>query len=1064
MLVTFDSPPKKKKYLRNVSTARFRVYKSSAGSGKTHNLVREYLEICLNTENPSATRGILALTFTNKAAGEMKDRVLKALNVLHFTPDKSPYLEGLSNFTGLSPQALSERAGNCLTYILHNYSDFSVGTIDRFIYRLIRTFSRDLQLDTEIEVEMDVDRLLERTISLVLSRAGEDEQLTHILKEFSFYKIAEDKPFKIEADMLQIAKMVRSESNREPAQQLAESSPAQLVELAGQFKQRRRQLIDEVSARARVVFKLLEDSGGGVSDFAHGKTGLYGYLRKLTFKDSLTSSVFPEVNKNMLKALDTESYYSKSAPGNVQQYLDNHAAAITEGIRQLLMYQAEHQQEFAQISITLPFIYSLALIREIENSLREMSDHENLVPISEFNALISSIIRNEPAPFIYERLGDRYTHFMLDEFQDTSVMQWQNMLPLVDNALSQGGSAMLFGDTKQAIYRWRNGEARQFNALPDVFPNNGSRALAEHQAVLHQHFAARKLNTNFRSHKVVVDFNNQIFKALTEHVHPLLLSLGYDDVSQIPHHQNDQGYVSLRFLTKEEGKEDIAQNLMEIINDCRSRGARWRDITILTRTRRDGVIASSALMQHHIPVISDECLMLKEGEPCVVVMALLNWVAGNDSGPAGVAVLEYLVHTGYPLNIQNYIQSSGDASKRFYKSTFRMEAMLQDAGKPHEPEAYRGFTLTATINNIARHMGIAANNPYLMTILDHAHALQRKTGSDYAAFLEWWNERGRDLPVKGTDSPDAVSVMTIHKSKGLEFPIVILPFLNWSTDSGDGYAWVEVPDRTTGENRMLLAAMNGRLEDAGFGHLKAEEDQLALADSINLLYVAFTRAEKELYGLVPEKSGKNVGTDLATALKAAGLMVEGQSQVHYGQPDRYPEMPEAPAHQQLPDSTAQAANPFQLLSPAQSSNRRVGEYIHQVFARSRERDDISSALQHLRKKNLLAEKEWQMVREQTEKVMHSDIVMQALFPDWAERIVCEGEISDPLGNVIRPDRIYLAPGKRVVADVKTGEKRSNEHLEQVQKYVSVLRVLGDENVEGILIYTDLLEIVEVGDV
>nr|NQU94195.1 UvrD-helicase domain-containing protein [Bacteroidota bacterium] len=441
----------------------FTVYKSSAGSGKTFTLVKEYLKITLN--QPNKFRNILAITFTNKAANEMKERIITNLkDISSATPDQnSPaikfLLPELVKETGLSPETITLRANKVLELILHNYADFSICTIDSFVHRIIRTFAHDLNLPINFEVELDTNILIEQTIDFLISEAGKNEKLTKALIKFTETKAEDEKSWHIEKDLKDFAETLMKEDGQiylEKLRQLNLQDFFNIIKKVNEFIKSTEQTLVKQAQNATSIIK-----GTNLPNtaFYRGRNGIakyFEYIADYRF-DKLSPNSFVEttINENKWHGSKTDKDDKIIIDG-----IKDNLIEIYNNIQDIL---AENYDEYNLFLMLKRKLYPMAVLSEIEKVLVKIKSENNIVHISEFNKRIADIVLNEPVPFIYERLGERYNHFLLDEFQDTSVLQWQNLLPLLDNSLAEGNFNMIVGDGKQAIYRWRSGEVEQFD-------------------------------------------------------------------------------------------------------------------------------------------------------------------------------------------------------------------------------------------------------------------------------------------------------------------------------------------------------------------------------------------------------------------------------------------------------------------------------------------------------------------------------------------------------------------------------------------------------------------------
>ena len=442
---------------------KFNIYSASAGSGKTYQLVREYLRICLGSDNPRQFMKILAITFTNKAANEMKVRIISQLAEISKRTEKGrSMLNHLVQDLNLSEQEVSLRAAKCLSQILHEYSAFSVSTIDGFTNRLIRSFARDLQIGGNYEVEMESDEMLQEAVDELLANLTEDNDITDLILGFVEEQLEEGRSPRPEHSLMTAGKNLFMEQAFHYLKSLRHLDPAQFKTIIKRLRERKVKMELEVAARASEALEMIQGHGLSSADFKGGF--VYTYFLKL----SENNPYYWIPNKSVQKVIDGEdNFYAATKRKELQPRFEPIEQELHEQLIQTSVLACDHYRDHQLISAVLANIYGTAVIAQIDKQLQSVKEDTNRLPIGEFNKLISEKLTNEPAEYLFERLGERYRYFFVDEFQDTSRLQWQNLLPLVNNAMASGGEVMLVGDAKQSIYRWRGGEVAQFLDLRD---------------------------------------------------------------------------------------------------------------------------------------------------------------------------------------------------------------------------------------------------------------------------------------------------------------------------------------------------------------------------------------------------------------------------------------------------------------------------------------------------------------------------------------------------------------------------------------------------------------------
>jgi ATP-dependent exoDNAse (exonuclease V) beta subunit len=481
-----------------LKTAAFTIYDASAGSGKTYTLTKEYLKILFLASNNDAYKKILAITFTNKAVEEMKSRIVSSLYEFSIdtTSDKAmELLKDVASETQLSLATLKDKSKAIIKNIIHNYAAFDISTIDKFTHKVIRTFAQDLNLPPNFEVSLETDSLLQEAIDLVISKAGEDVNLTKLLIQFSKDRTDDDKNWDISAELLKVAQLITNENNSDEIKEMADKSLDDFDAIKKKLLEEIKQLKAETSEDGKKIKCFIESNGASLSSFPKYFNDHLNNIESNQLKDTQKKYFFSDDIKVLKSAKDIAIVES------ILDEIVSQLKTIYDKLGKVAMYEAFLQN-----------LNPLSLLNTIYQEFKKIQEEQNLVSISDFNTIIHNEIQNQPAPFIYERLGEKYRHYFIDEFQDTSVMQWQNLIPLIDNALSgqddfgQQGTLMLVGDPKQAIYRWRGGKAEQFIDLAkedkklNPFSNKDKETL--------------RLGTNYRSFSDVIHFNNAFFLSI----------------------------------------------------------------------------------------------------------------------------------------------------------------------------------------------------------------------------------------------------------------------------------------------------------------------------------------------------------------------------------------------------------------------------------------------------------------------------------------------------------------------------------------------------------------------
>jgi len=511
----------------------FVVYKSSAGSGKTHTLVKEYLKLVII--QPSQYRSILAITFTNKAANEMKQRILNNLKEIadfgNYSQSASVkyMLTDLITETGLDKNLIAERASSILQSILHNYSDFAITTIDSFIHGIIRSFAFDLKLPVNFEVEMDTDDLIEKVIDLLLSKVGIEEDLTKILVDFTKSKTDDEKSWNIDRELKVFAKFLLNEDSQAHIQKLKNLTLKDFSNIYKKIKQSVSYFEETLKREAKSALDLISLKGISEAAFYRGKTGISSFFQYIV------SNRFDKLQPNsyVLRTIEEDKWYSAKASQDEIKAISEIKDYLVGHYNNIIRFTEQHYNRYIILNQIKRNLYPMALLNEIEKVIDDYKAENNILLISEFNKKIAEIVLNEPVPFIYERTGEKYKHFLIDEFQDTSELQWLNLIPLLDNSLAEGNLIMIVGDGKQAIYRWRNGDVEQFARLPEIYKDKDTPLHQQREMNFKRQYDENILRKNYRSKNQIVRFNNEFFSFISQKLSETHKDI-YKDIIQDP--------------------------------------------------------------------------------------------------------------------------------------------------------------------------------------------------------------------------------------------------------------------------------------------------------------------------------------------------------------------------------------------------------------------------------------------------------------------------------------------------------------------------------------------------
>lgn len=1033
--------------------ASFSVYNASAGSGKTHTLVKEYLKIVLTDRTDDAYRKILAITFTNKAVAEMKNRILSCLYA--FSQKETgkkfqPMLAQIEQETGLKEAVIKQKSERIMKHIIHNYASFDISTIDKFTHKVIRSFAFDLNLPLSFEVSLDSDELLQEAVDSVIAKAGTDEALTKVLIDFSIDKADNDKSWDITRELKEMGALLLNENNRDEIALFDHKTLEDFVETRDYLRKKIEELTVESQQKGQAIWDLLIGKGVDMKSFSRG-----------TFPNHLLAIIQDTDKSTQRKYLEFEEVTLLKAAKD----RDTIEALLPEVLKQLAeIYQLFAKRLFYQAF--LKNITPLSLLNILGIEMQNIQKEKNILSISQFNAIIHNEIQHQPAPFIYERLGERYRHFFIDEFQDTSVMQWDNLVPLIDNALAGEdfgvkGTLMLVGDPKQSIYRWRGGKAEQFIALSkedNPFSNPDKEVVV--------------LGKNYRSYSEVIHFNNSFFKGISSFFTQEDYKNIYENQSYQETNAKEGGYVNLQFLDEQlldkEGEIDKVQLYLQAtlatINQCVSQGFQYSDIVVLTRKRAHGIALANYLTEQEIPILSSDSLLISNATEVRLIMDVLRYIRNKDDKESKALMLYYIANKRQQEAVHDFIEEG-----LTHASDASLEAWLMTKDLLISFDQCRKKSLYEAVEIIVRaFFPTKATSSYVLYFLDIV--LERTIKNQYGIgdFILYWDDNNHKFSIPTPEGKNAVQLMTIHKSKGLEFPVVIFPFAEEDYDrSNRDKLWVEFDERDAGIE-LPKALVDAKKEVAEYGAyaeaLYAQKEQEELLDNINVLYVALTRAEEQLHIITTrdvKKEGEyknNMSRFFIHYLRQQALYNEEVNGYEFGRPIRLSTPSELVLDQNKLIQSVETLFNFNDIKIAEREalmwDTQVGESIaygnitHKIMSFIQTDQDVDRAIERALEEGLIIESEKANFKGAIQQIItHPEL--RVFFSEglvYNERMI----IGKDKNNLI-PDRVLIKDKQAYLLDYKTG-KPEEKYIQQLAKYEDSLKEMGYEVAKKVILY------------
>ena len=1037
----------------------FLIYDAAAGSGKTYTLVKEYLGFLLGQQKNNYYQSLLALTFTNKAVAEMKDRIIEnlvAFSEKNSATNPSQMMQDIASELHLGLPKIQTRAKAILTHILHNYAGFSVETIDKFNHRLIRTFAKDLSLPSNFEVVLDPTVLLTEAVDKLIDKTGVDQAITKVLVAFALEKADDDKSWDISKDIFKAAKLL---NNEDDAVHISLFKDKTLSDF-GDFKKelhKHKHLCEEIILKEiHVVSDILTTHGLDKKAFSRGSF--------ITFIERLKTKEYAKIE---FSAMWIQDLAQKPMYGVTWAKKNEALATIidqNQSVFEDFIAAARKQVNTLRfIAAILKNLTPLSVINLVSKELATLQEEQNLVPLAQFNALIHKEIKDQPAPFIYERLGERYSHFFIDEFQDTSVMQWQNMIPLLDNSLSQAqtskeGSLLLVGDVKQAIYRWRGGNPEQFLSL-----------IHEKSAFDTADPEIENLPKNYRSLKEIICFNNDFFSYVAQYLEDPLHEKLYLDGNKQERNEKANGYVNLEFIegqNKEEKNQLYAEKTLAIVKQLNQSGFAYSDICVLTRKKDDGVFLSTYLMEHDISVISSETLLLENADvvKCIYNTILLS-VQPTDT-QTKIGVLDFL-HAHFKIAVDKH---------SFFTSFLEPGALFSQTLKKYDIDfdlqGVAQKSLYQGAEYIVKQFGLdKIADAYLYGFMDLVFEYQQKPQADTLGFIDFWETKRQTASIACGENTNGVRFMTIHKAKGLEFPAVIFPYANIELyKEQEPKTWISVPNTWSQDFDQTLINYNkgiAEFNDQGAAIHTKRRQTIAL-DNYNLLYVTLTRAVEQLYIITEspkevKDSIKNFQQLFSEFLKHQGKWDDGQKVYTFGNfnPQAHGKTKQTSKRvsPEFISNTPQGHNLHIINTKGLNSDSNIKEAIaegnlfHDTMQEIKHHGDEVFVFQKLRRLATIREEKIAALQLKVQTVLQ-DPALFALFENEAQ-VYNERDIITKQGHTLRPDRLNFHPQTNsvTIVDYKTGTP-SYDHEDQINGYATALVEMGYVIKDKILVYTN----------
>ena len=1014
------------------------VYKSSAGSGKTFTLSVNYIAICLSNKSKDYFKKILAITFTNRAANEMKDRILSYLKNISEKSIDQYILDELKLRTGLNEEEIFKKAAIVHSKMIHNYSDLSIMTIDKFNYQIVRSFSRDFGISNNFEIELDIEKIIEPAVKELLNKIDSEEGvLTRNFMSFLFYKLKSKKSTDLVSEIENFAKQVLKEKSYISFPKKVDYD--YFIELQNKIKvsteENKKKLRQLNLKSSQYLWK-----NNITIDHLTKRPKIYNFFDSMMLDDKIW---LQKNNIRIEKRVKSGEIFSSVGK---KMFDSSKRVSIS---KQLQIYYNEYKHCIKKLNTDIILnenIFLMKFINDILSFVTSYCEKSNVQHISNFNKLINKIIVNQPSAFIYEKIGRRYKNFLIDEFQDTSILQWQNLLPLIVDSVDYNQS-LIVGDAKQSIYRWRSSEVNQFIDLPKLANMELISSSHEWENKLKSQYEMIFLENNFRSKKNIIKFNNDFFEKIKQ-------SCGFEIVENIYQnlHQKDSyaevgGYVNIELFDNDDFDKSICNKVSAEIFDLVSKNlSSYKDIAILCNSNKDIQRIANHLVSENIPILSDEGLLLSK---CKNVKFIINFIKNiqlSDSFTRFL-VLNYL----FSNELNNHDLKALSISEE------RFEKRIISKYPNYDKKQFLRYSIYEIIEKIVLDFNLK-NDAYVHHFKNFALNYQNKYSSNLESFIKFWEENNHKEKIQSPSDINAVSLLTIHKSKGLSFKNVIIPF-NWDRNLNRKFIYANDFNYKS-EILSLILNYSSSLKDSLFSEIYEKERELNFMDNVNKLYVAMTRAVDRLYiySKNPSKSQlENKFEHLQKGYLNSFLCVqEFKYPFVFGEKD-FTSADNKTSNLSIKISTNNKFKSWQDLLKFKftENDKKIidkkgwGTIFHLALSRISSIDLISKVINDLLVQGVCNKSESIKLEKQINEFLSHDEIRSYFFN--AFEVINEKEILVRDGRSFVPDKVIIKDNEVLIIDFKTGVEK-DDHLKKIQEYSDIYSLMGYRNIKTKLIY------------
>ena len=1058
------------------------VYKASAGSGKTFTLTIEYIKLLI--KDPLSYKQILAVTFTNKATEEMKMRILSQLYGLsRLLPDSNAYLEIIKKDTELSEEQIRQRSSLALGYLIHNYSYFQIQTIDTFFQGVLNNLARELDLTAKLRVTLNDEQLKERAVDRLIEELDPKNKVLKWVLDLLEENQEENKAWNVISELKSFGKNIFSDLYKQNEKQLSSflEDENKVKEFKNTLIKAKKEAIEKLDKSVTAFFDILNESGLDITDFKNGARGVPSYFLTLQ-KQEYTKTNFP--TKTALNGLtSSDAWISKGAEEKkpyLRSLVEQRLMPLLNGVESM---RVPLTKTILSVTLTLQHLNKLRLLSNIEKKVHEINNENNQFLLSDTQILLNSMIEESDSPFLFEKIGTRLEHIMIDEFQDTSTTQWKNFKILLNECLSHAESSnLIVGDVKQSIYRWRNGDWKLLNNIDQEF--NHSEDILD----------IKNLTTNYRSSRNIITFNNAFFNSLVKTEAGILheisekeeqqLQSAYDDVAQlVPKNKPNKGYVQIEFLKKEVYEEETLTQTKAIIQDLLDKGAQPKDIAIIHRKNDKLQEIANYLMNEmpHLHFVSSEAFKIHSSSAVNIIIKALKFLVNNDDKLALAELVQtYQTEVLQTKDIDSLMVENRDSLENLLPKSFYINI--------DELRELALLNLIETIFNAFSLDTLKEQTSYVCTFYDKVNEFITDNGSNLPLFLNQWEDDLYNTTIS-TEQLDGITLITIHRCKGLEYKHVIMPFCDWKLKQ-DATMLFKTPEAPFSLIPILpIYNSRSKMMNTIFESQYIEEYSQTIVDNLNMLYVAFTRACDSLFViscanqsiLYRASSIQAAMTNIKDQLPNCTIIDEldkedcyfkfeyGKLEVEADQKEEEKSMnifktPIIPHQIDIKNYAEKASflqsnksNEYLKGEETESKQQQyieLGQVLHKIFSQIKKKEDIAAAIEKLDYEGVIDNKK--INKENLQNLIYKRFenpIVEEWFSDkWTVFNECAILSVDPTTNSVikrRPDRVIYDGDQMIVIDFKFGSPK-DIYIQQIENYMTLLKEMGYKKIKGYL--------------